>query len=547
MKFKPVALLILIFLLSFLLRFYRISEIPPSLNWDEISHGYNAYSILLTGHDEWGEFLPLTNFRAYGDYPLPLSMYLMMPVISLVGLNEFTVRLPSAFLGSLMALIVYLLTVQFLKRTSLAFLAAFLVSLSPWNLLTSRQAVQAIPAIFFLSLGLWLLINGFLKKRLDATIGGTIAIGLSAYTYHNTRILSPLILLLVIFIYRKILLVHKKILMVIIIISCIFFLPLIPVVFSPEGRARANWVGILDQGAINDINELRGNTDLPHPFSQLIYNKATYFTWRATINYLGYFSPVFLGFEGGTQYQFSIPHFGVIYPIELPFFYLGLIILVLSYTRLESEKKFILAWLLIAPVPAAITRDSFQVLRSLVMMPAVYIIIALGFGCCVDFLKKRKILQKIFIGTFLIFLIIFFIRYFHNLWFSYPKEYSFAWQYGYKQAVKYIGNNFSNYSKVVMTKKYGEPHEFLLFYLKYDPLKYLNDPLLVRYEKSNWFWVDRFNRFEFINDWEIKDKLLGQHNLLLVTSPGNYPEGAVVLETVDFLDGKRAFDIVAIE
>jgi len=29
------------------------------LNWDEVSHGYNAYSILKTGKDEWGKTFPL--------------------------------------------------------------------------------------------------------------------------------------------------------------------------------------------------------------------------------------------------------------------------------------------------------------------------------------------------------------------------------------------------------------------------------------------------------------------------------------------------------
>jgi len=36
------------------LRLYKIDSNPPALNWDEVSHGYNAFSILRTGADEWG-------------------------------------------------------------------------------------------------------------------------------------------------------------------------------------------------------------------------------------------------------------------------------------------------------------------------------------------------------------------------------------------------------------------------------------------------------------------------------------------------------------
>ena len=68
-------ILLLVLLLASVLRFSVISKVPPSLNWDEVSHGYNAYSILKTGKDEWGVLLP-TIFRAYGDYKLPVYIYI---------------------------------------------------------------------------------------------------------------------------------------------------------------------------------------------------------------------------------------------------------------------------------------------------------------------------------------------------------------------------------------------------------------------------------------------------------------------------------------
>jgi hypothetical protein len=67
--------LIFIVILAAILRFAQITQVPPSLNWDEVSHGYNAYSLIKTGKDEWGVNLPLI-FRAYGDYKLPVYIYL---------------------------------------------------------------------------------------------------------------------------------------------------------------------------------------------------------------------------------------------------------------------------------------------------------------------------------------------------------------------------------------------------------------------------------------------------------------------------------------
>ena len=97
-----------------------------------------------------------------------------------------------------------------------------------------------------------------------------------------------------------------------------------------------------------------------------------------------------------------------------------------------------------------------------------------------------------------------------------------------------------------MTKNYGEAHEFLLFYLKYDPSFYPKDPNLKRYIGTDWYWVDSFGKFVFIDDEKIKDRLSNKDfaQELLITTPDNYPQGWEKLETIYFLDGKPAFEIL---
>lgn len=539
--------LLTILIIAMCLRFINLDSIPPSLNWDEVSHGYNAYSILKTGHDEWGQFLPIANFRAYGDYPLPLYMYLSMPFISIFGLNEFAIRFPSALFGSLTVLIAYLLSREIFKNNTAALFSAFLLAVSPWGILPSRQVIQSTPAIFFFSLGLWLFIKGITGKGWFS-IFGAVSLGISAYAYHNTRIMAPLFLLYFIVIYRKKIFANIKNYLLPFIILCIFFIPLVPIVLSSEGSARANWVGIIDQGAINQLNESRTQSTLPDPLPKLLFNRPVYFVTKLTQNYLGYFSPIYLGFDGGTQYQFSVQYIGLVFPVELPFFYIGLGLLLFKFIKIENNKKFLLGWLILAPLPAAITRDPHQVIRASIMIVPYYLITGYSLVEVTRYLKDRfNILPRFIFAILLLLIAILLAFYLNNLWFVYPKQYSFAWQYGYKQAVLYIQDNLPKYSKVVITKEYGEAHEFLLFYLKYDPYSYQHDPNLVRYEKSQWFWVDGFDKFEFVNDSEIKDKVRNAHNTLLITSPGNYPLGARVVKTIDFLNGERAFDIVAID
>jgi len=67
-------ILFIIIVAGFLIRFININNYPPLL-WDEASLGYNAYSILKTGRDEYGKFLPLI-FKSFGT---GLSEYCVLP------------------------------------------------------------------------------------------------------------------------------------------------------------------------------------------------------------------------------------------------------------------------------------------------------------------------------------------------------------------------------------------------------------------------------------------------------------------------------------
>ena len=79
---------IAIFGLALLLRFYWLTKNPPALNIDEVSIGYNAYSVLHTGKDEYGQFMPLL-FRSYDDYKPPLYVYMVTGAMAIFWSNRF--------------------------------------------------------------------------------------------------------------------------------------------------------------------------------------------------------------------------------------------------------------------------------------------------------------------------------------------------------------------------------------------------------------------------------------------------------------------------
>jgi 4-amino-4-deoxy-L-arabinose transferase-like glycosyltransferase len=582
--FKENRLLVALIFLAFVLRIYRISAMPPSLNWDEVSHGYNAYSLLKTGRDEWGNYLPII-FRAYGDYKLPFYVYAAAASELFFGVNAFAVRLPSVLAGVGIVVLTYYLVIELTKDSSvkllkankkmLAGLSALLVAVEPWSLFLSRAAFEANMGLFLFLLGFYFLL--IVKFNTRYLVYSSIFIGLSAWTYNSYRVFAPIIVAFILFFSRKSFYRFreegkaKKHFTIALIVALLFFGGVLLQVFSGVGTARFQKVSLIDEGAINQIIERRSASDFPPLISRVFYNRGTYFVSRFIINYISHYSGYFLFAQGGSHYQFSVPGWGLLYPLDAVLLIIGVIYSLKKKTR---ATLVLLSWFYLAPIPSSLTREAPHVLRSITFLPSPMIITAIGFVSSLSFLSRfykrnRPIINKTLVTAYIAVTFLFAYRYLENYFNLYKKEYSWAWQYGYEQVVDYAKENYSDYDKIVITKKYGEPHEFFLFYWPWPPRKYFTDPNLIRFEQSGWFWVDRFDKFYFVNDWDIpqeewqpfvlesgeeffceslSDNLLpyieyDADRCLLITSPNNVPKGWDKLETIYYLDGDVAFEL----
>src|SRR3989344_4228507 len=105
----------IILIIAAALRLWHLGSVPPSLSLDEVSIGYNAYSILKTGTDEYGYRFPLL-LRAYDDWRPASYAYMVMPFVWLFGLSVWAVRLPAALLGTAVIGGTYLLVREMLGR-----------------------------------------------------------------------------------------------------------------------------------------------------------------------------------------------------------------------------------------------------------------------------------------------------------------------------------------------------------------------------------------------------------------------------------------------
>lgn len=538
-------ILILIVLLAFFLRFYRVVDIPPSLNWDEVSIGYNAYSVLKTGKDEWGVFLPL-HFQSYGEFKLPVQIYASIPGIYLFGLNELGLRITPVVYGTLTVLLLYFLGLELFKKRTVGLVAAFLLSISPWHIQLTRASFESSFACFWVVLGILFLIKGFRKK--SYLVLSTIFFLISIYTYNTARIFTPLFLGAIFLIYFRFLMERKKVILIAFIVFIIGLLPLIPFTLNGDAGARLKLVSIVnDPGLLPRVNENRGNSELPVPLNRIVHSRYTYIVYYYVRNYLSHFSPDYLFVNGALHKQHHVQNIGQLYLFQAPFLFIGF------YLLFKQKQKFrwiIVLWIIIAHIPVAIASDSVpHALRNLISNPAYQLLTAFGLYEAFFILKKRKYAYLI-IGTIVVIGIYQFQGYLINYYTKYPNLYSKDWQYGYKEVVSYINENKDKYDLVVFTRHYGEPHMFTLFYENYLPEKFQKNPNLVRFETFDWVRVLKFDKYYFpdLGDEGTKYSDIVAQNpdkkLLFIGKPGDFLSDVPILQTIFFLDGQKAFIIV---
>ncbi len=551
---KQIILLTILFIAT-VVRFCGLSTAPVSLNWDEASLGYNAYSILKTGKDEWGNFLP-TIFPAFGDYKLPVYVYGSTLPIALFGLNQFSVRFLSALAGVFAVFGVYLLTNSIFALAKLNFssqykpglVSAFILALLPWHMFLSRPALEANLALTLFIFGIYFLINSLHNQKYLPW--SALLLGLSMHTYNTYRILVPLVaILFLVFYYKKIVFYSRYFLAAVILAvvsTSIIFLQL----QNGQAIARYEKLKILNPNIVYQIGQNRAESNLPAVVSRLVHNRPVYFVTQFTKNYLSYFTPQFWNQSKGAQYQFAIPGQNLATYAVTTLFILGFIFIV--FLSKERLLVFLVGITLLSPIAAALTMDPPQAIRPSPFIFALPVIATIGFYYLLKSLPKYALALSLVLGALFMASS---LSYLQNYWNQYQVIYSSSWQYGYSAIFNSLATKGGEFDKVFITKKYGEPHIFYMFYNKIDPSILHNQSSVIRFKQTDWLWTDKIQNYYFVNDWQIptsaastlkleSGEVVSTKNSILVTTPDHVPENATIIDSISFLDGKIAFIIL---
>lgn len=540
--------LILILAIASILRLYRITELP-ALNADEAAIGYNAYSLIQTGKDEHGNPWPL-HFQSFNDYKPGLYFYLVLPFVKVLGLSELAVRLPGALFGVGTVLMVYFLVCEMFKkwevRRYLALLTSFFLAISPWHLHFSRGGWEVNVATFFITAGSWLFLKGLRNDRYFAFC--LLPFTFALYTYHAARIVVPVLGLGLLVIYRSELLKRLKTVLTLAILSLLLVFPLAINLAGPAGLARASGVGLFaDTGPFWRANTQRGQHGNPQSsIARILHNRPVNYGLAFLENYFQHFSGSFLFFSGDEIQRNKVPGMGQMYLFDILFVGVGLI----GIARVLTIWRPLLLWLLIAPIPAALTFQSPHALRSQSMVVPLVIISAFGAINLLQFMWTRLKARKNLLVTCYLLLVTFivwdFTRYLDQYYTHMAKTYEFSSQYGVKELVQYVAENKEKYSKVIVTDRYDQPYILFLFYLKYPPQLFQGDHRLTTRDKFGFSTVREFDKFLFQSlEWNALKRDYRGRKVFVAGTGEEIPEEETI-KTIYFPGGGTAFRLAEI-
>ena len=454
-------------MIGFMLRLYKIGQLPLGFNQDEASLGYDAFSILNYGVDRNGISLPV-HLIAWGSGQNALYAYMCMPFIKLFGLTEFAIRLPMALIGCI-SLVIMKKTLETIGTAKLTAIGVFLFSIMPWHIMKSRWGLEG---NIFPDLILWatlFIILGVRKKQRYLYLG-SIILGLCAYAYGTSYFFLPVFSLLLftyLVCYKKIKIRHA-----LISIGIIFAVSLPIILFVVINQFDLNSI-VTPLFTIPKLNQARQ--------ASIINLDGNIF--KAIANNLVSGLKLLLIQDDGLPWN-SIPFYGTHYVISLPFFAIG----IFAMFRKKGFKLdflffnwFVASLLMLALMSANINRI------NIIFIPIIYFVI-LGIYTIVDNIRYSWI--PVF-ATYCIVAVLFLFTYFG----SYQETIGYYFFNGLGNAITY--SEELNSKTIYVSAGINAPYIYELFYNQTDPLLYLHS-VTKQNEGSAFEWINGYHKYKFI-------------------------------------------------
>lgn len=454
-----IALIFIVGLAAFL-RLYKLGNVPNGLYIDEVAIGVDALSLATTGRDMHGGPWLTTVFPSYGDYKLPVYIWITAMSVRLFGATDFAVRLPSAIAGIGTIVLVYALALNlFVKEKHvklIAILSAVMVAIMPWSILFSRTGFEAHVGQAFLLASAWIALRAHKHPWLFvlSSVLGAIAV----YSYFSVRFVFPVILvgILLFQIEKK----HWK-QQVMYCIGCLalFGLLVLPMANSPYYTAmqslRFSTKNILNSTSFvaetNRLRELGGNDMI----SRLMYHRNVFMVKELFRHLADHVNFSYLFVSGDTNLRHGTGETGIFLFGMLPLFVVGLFTLARKHKKLSC---MLLLWYVAALLPASVPYDTPHALRSLNALGVFGLILGVGTAEMTVKLWHGSVVKKFLLASFVVLFGFNFLSFWHDYTNHYPQRSAAAWAETRKELGLFIRDRKDKYEKIQIA---ADDHLFL--------------------------------------------------------------------------------------
>lgn len=532
-------LLGIIILIAVFLRVWNLDQVPPSVSMDEASIGWNAYSVLKTGGDEFGEF-PLISQRGYDDWRRSTYLLLTIPFIQLFDLNPVSIRMPSVILPVLTVLTTYFIVLHLFKKKTefsqlTALVSAFILAISPWHVYISRLGHESNACLSFLVFAIFFFLIG-LKKNVYL-VPSMIFFVLSMISYYSGQVFVPLFGIMLLIVYRKEIFNILRKVRLIQISAIIFVIVLIPIlsnIFSPSSLTRFEGTSTFSPSA----HELKYNQMILNRnkaeregniIAEILNNRRLYPVYVWIDGYTTHFNPSWL-FQNNSSGAHKVPNLGLMYIWELPFILLGFVVLLMSSEIGRKEKILFASWFLLGVLPASIATQAPHAMRAYNMIPTWQLLSALGITY---FFFKYARLRIVGIPIIGILISLGIVSLYNNYFNVFPHDQSKSFHYALGQALPFVSTIDSEYSKVVFSNEDNlyQSYMVFLYYNKYDPSLYQKQGGTISggYAENHAFGKYEFRPIEWDNE--------KGENILYVVNPDDIPYNTKKLYEGKYKDG----------
>ncbi len=471
-----------IIIVALVLRFALLTSVPPSASLDEATIGWNAYSILHTGNDEYGYHLPIL-LRAYDDYRPALYVYLVIPFVKLLGLSILAVRLPSVILSMITVIATYFLALQIFPTIKLkkwiALSAMGFMAISPFHIYVSRLGHEVNPGLTFVVLGTLCFFYSMNKGKW-MILGAGIFWSLSFYTYQSEKVFVPLLVVVLGALFWKKLWGMKKQVLLGLVISSVITLPIFFASLTPGALLRLKGTSVFTDNPAYDISakHLLQDKQSHNVLGEIIDNRRVTTVSIFVNNYLTHFSPFWWYGNSGDE-QFKVPYLGLFYIWEFPFLIVGFFALWRNNLR-RSIKLLPVFWILSVFVAPGLTTQAPHAMRSYNLLPIPQLIEGFGLVWLFEMVlqvkspKNRTLLFTTAISLLVICVAISIGVFSYLYFYLFPKHQSSDFEYALGNAIVYAANHKNDYKHIYITNRNNGYQSYMLYlyYTQYDPVKY---------------------------------------------------------------------------